>query len=400
MICAGEASGDAHAAHALQAFLALPCSEPAPMPAPAPVEAFGMGGAALLAAGCELVVDNRDLSVIGFVDVLINYPRFLSRLAKLRRAMTARRPELLLIVDYPDFNLKLADTARELDIPVLMYVAPQVWAWRAGRIPDIVRRVNHLAVLFPFERTLWRDAGAQATCVGHPMVTALPLTLDREQARRRLSIDEATPLIALLPGSRPGEIRRLMPLLVGAAARLVAERPALRFVLPRAASIEATVLQAALGNALAACEVEPATRTAAMEAIRILEPGDQGTAVALKAADLAIVASGTATLETGLLGTPMIVVYRVAALNALLMRRLLKIRDIALVNIVAGRRLVPELVQEEATVDAVVRHAKHLLDDDEARAAMRADLSIIRERLGDGDASHKVAELMAKLMPS
>ena len=392
MISAGEASGDAHAAHALQAFSALPDNESRT------VQAFGMGGAELQEAGCELVVDNRDLSVIGFVDVLINYPKFLARLAELRRALTARRPDLLLIVDYPDFNLKLADTARALGIPVLMYVAPQVWAWRAGRIPDIVRRVSHLAVLFPFEQTLWREAGAQATCVGHPMVSVLPLTLTRAAARQRLGLSEATPLIALLPGSRPGEIRRLLPLLIGVAARLLAERPGLRFALPRAASIDAASLDIALRDALHGGDIDHTAGAATKAAIQVLAPEEDGMPIAVKAADLAIVASGTATLETGLLGTPMIVVYRVAALNALLMRRLVKIRDIALVNIVAERRVVPEYVQEAATVDALARHATGLLDDDDARAAMATELAVIRERLGGGDPSQRVAHLMAGLI--
>ena len=402
MISAGEASGDAHAAHALQAFetlRALGTRERQGLPGAAErFEAFGMGGAALEAAGCELVVDNRDLSVIGFVDVLVNYPRFLARLAELRRALRARRPELLLIVDYPDFNLKLADTARALGIPVLMYVAPQVWAWRAGRIPDIVRRVDHLAVLFPFEETLWRKAGAAVTCVGHPMVRTLPREPDRRGARERLRLGEQAPLIALLPGSRPGEIRRLVPLLAGVAVRLADERPALRFVLPRAASIDEGTLRTALHDGIAASGATPSLQAATRAAVRILAPAEGGAVLALEAADVAIVASGTATLEAGLLAVPMIVVYRVAAANAWLMRRLLTIRDIALVNIVIGHRLVPEFVQEGATVAAVAGEATRLLDDGAAREALRRDLAVVRERLGEGDASARVAELMQRLV--
>lgn len=379
MLSAGEVSGDAHAAHALEAFRALPVN------ADRTITAFGMGGESLASAGCELVVDQRELSVIGFVDVLLNYHRFLARLARLRRALRERRPELLVIVDYPDFNLKLADTARELGIPVLMYVAPQVWAWRAGRIPDIVRRVSHLAVLFPFEQRLWREAGAQATCVGHPMVATLPAELDQASARKRLEIAADARVVALLPGSRRSEISRLAPLMAGVATQLEAERTGTVFVLPRATGIEPAPLQAAL-----ALEDAPP--------IRVLGPDEHASALAVVAADLAIVASGTATLETGWLGTPMLVVYRVAPLNYALMKRLIRIRDIALVNIVAEQRLVPEFVQDEATVARVAEAASRLLDDPSALQAMRSSLATIRDRLGQGDPSARVAALMQQLL--
>jgi lipid-A-disaccharide synthase len=388
MISAGEASGDAHAAHALIALRKRLAANGEN------VTAFGMGGTTLESAGCELIVDNRDLSVIGFVDVLLNYPRFLKRLSRLRDELRSRRPALLLIADYPDFNLKLAETARELDIPVLMYVAPQVWAWRAGRIPRIASRVSHMAVLFPFEVPIWTQAGLDTTCVGHPMVQTIDTHLSVAEARAQMGLAENSEVLALLPGSRPGEIKRLLPLMLETARHIVAVRPDCRFVLPRAPSIDAATIAELIS------EERESARAAGMQAadIKMLEPDQVASTTVMRAADVVLVASGTATLETGLVGTPMVVVYRVSAVNAALMRRLIKIPYLALVNIIAERGVVPEFIQEHATADAISVAVLTLLDSPDAREAMRTELQVIRQLLGDKDASEAVAKIMHELM--
>lgn len=392
MISAGEASGDAHAAHALIALRERLSNTGES------VDTFGMGGATLQAAGCELVVDNRDLSVIGFVDVLLNYGRFRKRLAELRSELRKRRPSLLLIADYPDFNLKLAETARELDIPVLMYVAPQVWAWRSGRIPRIAKRVSHMAVLFPFEVPIWEQAGVPTTCVGHPMAQSIDRTLDIATARAMLELPEDTEILALLPGSRPGEIQRLLPLMLATARDIAEQRPACRFVLPRAPSLDQDAFDAMLEQERQTAE-QLGMRAAHIE---VLGPDQAPSTTIMRAADVVLVASGTATLETGLIGTPMVVVYRVAELNAIVFRRLIKIPHLALVNIIAERRVVPEFVQEKATPEAVYGAVMELLSQPEARDTMRAELNAIRDRLdgasaSDAGASDAVAALIQQL---
>ncbi len=383
MISAGEASGDAHAAHALLA-LQEQLSETAEC-----IDAFGMGGTRLQAAGCDLVVDNRDLSVIGFVDVLINYPKFLKRLEALRQAMRARLPDVLLIADYPDFNLKLADTARGLGIPVVMYVAPQVWAWRQGRIPGIARRVSHMAVLFPFEVPIWEGAGVPTTYVGHPMVRTIDTSISVADSRKAVGIATDVPLIALLPGSRPGEIKRLLPLMLRAAHRIARQSPDCHFVLPLAPSIDIATVDKHLSDAQQAAEQGGEVPT-----ITVVHDKQAPSTAAMRAADVVLVASGTATLETGLVGTPMVVVYAVSRLNAMLMRRLVKLVDLALVNIVAGRRIVPEFIQEKAEPLAVSDAVIALLNDKAAQDDMRSDLEEVKRQLGDIDASDAVARIL------
>jgi len=371
MVSAGEASGDAHAAHALAALAARGVS----------FTSFGMGAGALAREGTELVVDCRDLAVIGIVDVVLNYPKFLARLRRLREAMRSRRPDLLVIVDYPDFNLRLARTARELGIPVLFYISPQVWAWRAKRVRGIGALVTHMAVLFPFETDIYERAGVPVSYVGHPLVDDARSPYTPAEARERFGLPVTTPLVTLLPGSRTGEIRRHLPLMLESAARLRERLPHCRFLLALAPTLE----RAAFDEALAAHDL-PITVVA------------DETRHAMRAADAVLCASGTATLETALIGTPLVVLYVVAPLNHAIMSRLIRIPDIALVNIVAGRRIVPEYLQNAAT-PAVLADELHALVTDETRAgAMREELAEVARRMGEGGASDRVAALIERLL--
>ena len=372
MVSAGEASGDAHAAHALEALRERGVT----------VNGFGMGARALEAAGTELLVDCTDLAVIGIVDVLINYPKFLARLKTLRKAMRARRPDLLLIVDYPDFNLKLAETARELGIPVLFYISPQVWAWRAGRVKRIGSLVSHMAVLFPFEVAVYERAGVPVTHVGHPLVDDARSGFTPAEARGYFGLAaQGGPLVTLLPGSRRGEIERHLPIMLDTARRLLDARPGCRFLLPLAGTLELAPVEAALASAAL-----PVT----------LVRGD--ACHAMRAADAVLAASGTATLETALIGTPMVVIYVVAPLNHAIMRRLIRIPDIALVNVVAGRRVVPEYVQGAAEPAALAADLHSLLTDKARAAEMREALAEVSSRMGGGGASARVAVLIESLL--
>ena len=371
MVSAGEASGDVHAAHVLHALHARDTN----------ITCFGMGAGKLAAAGMELLVDCRELAVIGIVDVLINYPRFLKRLATLRTAMRERRPDLLLIVDFPDFNLKLAETANELGIPVLFYISPQVWAWRSKRVHRIGRLVTHMAVLFPFEVEFYEKAHVPVTYVGHPLVDDAHSVFDQSEARQHFELSDAAPLVALLPGSRNGELQRNLPVMLAAAERVQQKLPDCRFLLPRAPTLDTHALDQLLVNSSIAIKVT-----------------DGEAYHAMRAADAVLSASGTATLETAMLGTPMAVVYVINAINYALMRRLIQIDDIGLVNIVAGKRIVQEFVQHNARPQAMADEVVRLLTDVGYADEMRSELAVVRERMGEGGASGRVAALIEQLL--
>ncbi len=337
MVSAGEASGDAHAAHALEALQARVEH----------VECFGMGAGALQGVGVELIVDCRDLAVIGIVDVLVNYPRFMQRLALLRETMRQRKPDVLLIVDYPDFNLKLAQTAKSLGIPVLFYISPKVWAWRAGRVTRISRLVTHMAVLFPFEVEIYQRAGVPVTYVGNPVVADAVSAFSVTEARKHFGLLADRPVVTLLPGSRTGEINRNLPAMLATANLIADEIPECQFLLPVAPTLEAGFISDTISdNGPASLKVVTGNSRDAM-----------------RAADVALVASGTATLETAMVGTPLVVMYIINRINYAIMKRLIRIPDISLVNIVAGRRIVPEYVQHEATPEAMAGDVLSLMRD-------------------------------------
>lgn len=370
MVSAGEASSDAHAAHALDALRLQGTA----------FDSFGMGAGELKDAGTELIVDCRDLAVIGIVDVLLNYHKFLKRLRLLRKTMKARKPDLLLLVDYPDFNLKLAETAKSLNIPVLFYVSPQVWAWRAGRVPRIGSLVSHMAVLFPFEVEIYQKHNIPVSYVGNPVVADAVSSMSKVEACDHFKLDSNYPVVSLLPGSRSGEIaRNLHPML--ASANLIAEQiPQCQFLLPVAPTLELSSVQKAAKDS-------PAN-------LHILSVNSRD---AMRAADVALVASGTATLETALIGTPMVVMYIVNKINYAIMKRLIKIPDISLVNIVAGKRIVPELIQDDATPEAMAKHVIRLLNDEAQREAMLSELNEVKLKMGDAGASERVAKLILEL---
>ena len=379
MVSAGEASGDAHAAHALEALQTRGTD----------FESFGMGASLLQTQGCDLIVDCRELAVIGFIDVVKNYPRFMIRLRKLKAAMKARRPDLLLIVDYPNFNLKLAEYARQLKIPVLFYISPKVWASRPGRVPKIGARISHMAVIFPFEVDIYEKAGIPVSYVGNPVVEDAHSPLTREEACNALDLDSSRPVILLMPGSRKGELERHMSLLMASTEKLANERPNCQFILPLANTIDREWFNQLLESAGANLPSAPH-----------LQIVDGQSITAMRAADVALVASGTATLETGLMGTAMVVLYKVSPLNYAIIKRMINIDDVSLVNIVAQRRIVPELIQDDATADNIAAEALLLLNDETRRSQMLHDLAELKLAMGEPGASERVAALIESLVIS
>jgi lipid-A-disaccharide synthase len=351
LIVAGEASGDLHAANLLRAL----CEQ-------ADIEAFGVGGERLRAAGLECLARSEELSVMGLAEVVRDLPRLLALARRVRREAVARRPDVAVLVDSPDFNLPLARHLRRAGIPVVVYVAPQLWAWRSGRVRRIRRDARKVLCILPFEVDFYRRHGVEAEYVGHPLVDELAAVIASPPA-----VEPGA--VALLPGSRWHEVEALLPVMLEAVGQAGA---AVRPRLVAAPGLDQDRLRAAVGARGAAVEIVVEKRHAA-----------------LAASQAALVASGTATLECALLGVPMVVAYRLHRLSYWLARRLVDVPHVALANLVAGRRLAPELVQSEATPVAVREALLALLGP--AGDAQRVGLEEVRQRLGEPGASRRAA---------
>jgi len=297
------------------------------------------------------------------------------------RLLSARRPDLLILVDFPDFNLLLARRAHRLGIPVLYFISPQVWAWRRGRVRTLARLVRRLVVIFPFEEEFYRRWGVEALYVGHPLVDRLSPPPSKEASRRRLGLEQAACVVGLLPGSRIGEITRHLPLLVEAAGRLMTDREGLRVIVAAADGIPLDLIGSYLTQSPCSAKVV------------------QGRAHEVMAAsDLILAASGTATLEAAVIGTPMVVVYRLAFPSWLLARVLVRVPFVAMPNVVAGREIVPELIQFRATPDRIAAAARRLLDSPAASRAMQGGLHEVRARFGPPGAAGRTADAILNLL--
>jgi lipid-A-disaccharide synthase len=367
MLVAGEASGDQHGAALCRALRSA---------APG-ARLFGLGGRGMAAAGVELLADVRDTAVVGFSEVVRRLPALRRVYRRLVDALQHERPQVLVLIDFPGLNLRLAAAARRAGVPVVYFIPPQVWAWRPGRLKTIRRRVCLVLAVFRFERALYAGAGVPTEFVGHPVLDALTGAPDRGAARRQLGIEAEALVIGLLPGSRSQEIERMMPLMRQAATRIAAARPQAQFLV----SLAPTVAIADVGRHL---DGHPP-----------IAIGSAGTYTVMRASDLLLVASGTATLEAALLGTPMVVCYRVSAVSELVGRVLARVPWLSLPNIVLGRAVVPELYRRgDATPERLAAEALGLLD---APAALEAQREAFRE-LGDQLGRPGVAARAARLV--
>mgnify|MGYP001764808840 CR=1 FL=1 len=362
LILAGEASGDLHGSilaerlHALRPDLAL----------------AGTGGARMRAAGVEMIEEHE--GVVGFVEVLRHIPAHLRLLKRIKQRLAAGQVALVVCIDYPGFNMRVAAAAHALGVPVLYYITPQVWAWRAGRMRTMARIIRKAAVILPFEEAMLRGAGVDATFVGHPLLDRAAAMPSRAEARARLGFAEADEVLALFPGSRAQEIRRHLHDFVAVARELERRRPGLKVVLSVAPTIN-----------LRDDEVPfPMVRSQSFDVLR--------------AADVALCKSGTTTLEAAVAGCPCAIVYRTSALSYAIARRLVRIERIGLLNIVAGRTVAPEFVQDAFQPVPVADALAPLFDRDGApRAAMVAGLAEVRARLGEPGATGRVAAMAAEL---
>ncbi len=361
-VSAGEASGDALGASLLDG---LRKTDP-------DVETLGMGGPRMKAAGFHALRDSGELNVMGLVEVLRHLPRLLALKDALADAAIEAAPDVAVLIDAPDFNIRLAKRLKAAGIPVVFYVGPSVWAWRPGRVKHYRPWIDRLLVLFPFEEPIWKAAGVDVQCVGHPLVDEVP-----EAAPTDLQEPKT---VALLPGSRPSEIRRHLGIMLEAGKRLVDEEVVERFVLPVAPTLDTAWISGF---------VEQAGLQGRVELIE--DSGGLKRRAAIAQASLALVVSGTATLETALVGRAQIIFYKVHWLSYVLGRMLVKLKYFGLPNIIAGRMVAPELMQGELTVDALVTHTRRLLADPQARAEAKAAHLEVRAVLPPAGAGARAA---------
>ena len=373
MLVAGEESGDAHAAALVRA---LREAEPG-----ARFELFGSTGAATLREGVEPVVREEDLAITGLVEIGRALPRFWAAYRALKKAAIERRPDAVVLVDWPDFNLALARSLHRRGIRVIYYISPQLWAWRSHRVRQVRRDVDLLLTILPFEQDWYAARGVtHVEFVGHPLAGAVTSRTTREEFCARHDLDPSKPIVALLPGSRRKEFERILPVMLDAAALISKQTPGTQFVVALASrrspgEVERAVSAHAAGNTLA-----PLLRVAHDEARE-----------ALAASDAAAVCSGTATLEAALVGTPLVVVYKESALNWHTLGRLIEVEHYGLVNLIAGERVAPELMQNDFTGESLARELLALLEP-EKNAAVRAQLHEATARLGEGGASLRAAD--------
>ena len=367
MISCGEASGDLYAA-ALASELSL---------ADPDGRVFGLGGDRLAAAGAELVGHYGGLSVTGLVEALAVVPRAVAMLRRLVAVARSRRPDVLVVIDFPDFNFRLASAVRRLGIPVVYYVGPQVWAWRSGRMRAMRRFVQRMLVIFPFEETIYREAGIPVEFVGHPLVDLIETRASRAAVLGAAGLEPTAPTVALLPGSRPNEVQRLLGVLVTAAARIAAAQPDAQFVVARA-----PLLDDALFAPLRRWD-GPGRPPAVIES---------RTDDVLSSSDVVVTASGTATVQAALHERPMVIVYKVSPLTYRIGRHFLHVDTFGMVNLVAGESIVPELIQERCTPEAIADEVLGYLTDADRAQRTRATLRAVRARLGASGASRRAAE--------
>jgi len=372
MIVAGEASGDMYGAGVVAAL-----RKKAPG-----IRFFGIGGPRMEEADVRILYPVSELAVVGITEVIPKIRFIRQALNELKDALKDNPPDLVMLIDYPGFNLNLAGKAHDLGIPVLYYIPPQVWAWREKRVKKITERVDRVAVILPFEKEFYSRYGIQVDYVGHPLLDDLKNGRSREQARENLGISgDQFPVVGLLPGSRNEEIARHLPPIMGAAKIISRTYPDLRCILPLASTVDEETVKPYLKGV----QVDIIVRRA-------------DTREVLGACDLALIASGTATLEAAITGTPMVILYRVSFLTYVLGKVLAKVSHIGLVNLVAGRQIVPELIQGDATDTRLAEEGLWLLEDEERREGMKEDLRLVREQLGKGGASERVAALAGEMM--
>ncbi|OGT31182.1 MAG: lipid-A-disaccharide synthase [Gammaproteobacteria bacterium RIFCSPHIGHO2_12_FULL_35_23] len=370
MIIAGEASGDMHAAQVVKVMHAKNSG----------LEFFGIAGPQMRAQGVEAIVKTETIAIMGFIEVLMNFKTIYHTYQKVKQALLQHKPDLLILVDYPGFNLKVAKLAKQCGIKVLYYISPQIWAWRQGRIKKIKQCVDMMAVVFPFELKFYEAHQVPVRYVGLPLFDELDFNLTQSQARTKLNLLPEVTTITLLPGSRSAVVTTLLPVMMDAVKLLKHQFSTLQFVLPIASTLSKEIFAAFI----------PAELN-----IKLIEGQSQ---LAIKASDAVISTSGTSTLETALFGVPLVVIYKMNALSFQIIKRLIKIKMIALCNIVAEKPIVKELIQHQLTAEAIAEEIKRILTDKVYNSQLRTELAAVRFKLDKHGAAENVATLALSMM--
>ena len=371
MMVAGEVSGDLHGALLMEAILHI---DPK-------VQFFGIGGEHLGRMGMKLLYHSQSLSVVGITEIFFKIGSILKALRRLKQSLDRERPDLIILIDFPDFNLRLAKIAHRKGIPVLYYISPQVWAWRPKRVKLIAQWVKKMVVLFPFEVPFYEAAGVDVEWVGHPLLDIVKPTLSKEVAFQRFDLDPKRKTIALLPGSRMHEVKRLLPPLLASAQLLAKEIPDLQFIIPLAPGIDQRTLSPWMKNIFVPVKVVEGW---AYEVMNLSE--------------LLITASGTATLEAAILGKPMVIVYKVSFFSYWIGRALIQVDHIGLVNLVAGKAIAPELIQKDVHPQRIAEEALRILRDPILRRRMTESMAEVRQNLGEPGAAQRAAGIVTSLL--
>lgn len=367
LIIAGEASGDLHAAHLVKSLKSL---DPH-------IEVFGAGGKQMEEAGVEIIYDIVELAVVGFIEVIKHFHTFKYVLEKLLILLETRKPDVVILVDYPGFNMRFAKYVKEKNIPIVYYISPQVWAWGQNRIAEIKKLVDKMIVIFGFEEGLYKQAGVKVSFIGHPFLDIVHSDWKKEETIKHLRLKHHSVKIALLPGSRQKEVERHLPEMLKACELIRAKLPEAEFILSR---------RKELGNStynkiISGSKIKP--HSLENRPYEIME-----------ISDLVIVSSGSATLETAIMEKPMVIIYKTSFLTWFLARNLIKIPDIGLVNIVAGKRIVPELIQFKATAKNIAAISLDILNNKEKRQDIKDGLRKLKGKLGEKGAASRAAHLI------
>lgn len=373
LIVAGEASGDLHGANLVKAMKELDEG----------IFFQGIGGDRMLYEGVDILAHSSRMAVVGFTEVFSKSPIILKSYFKLRSILKRSRPDLLILIDYPDFNICLAGAAKKFGIPVLYYISPQLWAWRRGRAKKISRRVERMAVIFPFEKDFYAELGTgmPVEYVGHPLLDQIPHNLKPEPIRKEFGIGKDDLVIGLLPGSRIEEINKLLPDMLGAAEIISSHLGNLKCILPVAPTISVELINQLIENS----------------PVKVI-PTDKGVYSALMVCDLALVASGTATLETAIMGVPMIITYRMSPLSFNIGKRVVKVPYVGLVNLIAGEEVAPELLQDDVSPQVIADRALEILDNRERINEIKEKLAKVKRSLGSPGASTRTARIAFEMM--
>ncbi|GAK61155.1 lipid-A-disaccharide synthase [Candidatus Vecturithrix granuli] len=369
LIVAGEASGDLHGAHLVRAL-----KQQSPQ-----LEICGVGGSHLTTEGVTLLGSSDELAVVGVFEVVKKLKTVWRVYKQLSRYLNEHRPDVLILIDYPEFNLRLARVAHRLGLPIVYYISPQVWAWRSNRVKLIRRLVTKMIVIFPFEQAFYKSHGVDVEWVGHPLVESVRPSQSKDVFCRQHELNPTQPIIGLLPGSRESEVERLLPMMLEAAQRIYAQKPEVQFVLPLAASLEQSAL----------------FQTALPSFVRLVR---QQTYDAIHAADLVVTASGTVTVETAILETPMIITYIVSPLTYWLGRLFINVPFIGMVNLIANKQIVKELIQTQVTSEAIAQEVLTLLEHPEQLEIIRQDLRVVRQKLGETGAAERAAAVILDVL--